>query len=137
MSGMTLFETLLVLTITILVTVSGVIGLSALQSLFQLRSTGDEIRAQLQYGRELAIANKGGAQYRIGYSSGSVILSANGSDVSRFQVPGVISFSPSTFDWGFAPVTGELTGCSLPCTLGLTMRGNSEIIIVRSNGIIE
>ena len=137
MSGMTLIETLLVIAITTVITVSAGFGLAVMQSQFQLRSSGDEIRSQLQYGRELAIANGNYIEYTIRNEGNSVILLGGGAEIARYQVPERISFSPAAFSWGFAPVTGLLTGCSLPCTLGLTLRGNSEIIIVRSNGIVD
>lgn len=136
MSGMTLLETLLVMLLITVITMAGGFGLAQLQTQFQLRGTGDEIRSQLQYGRELAIANKGWSGYRIKSINGLVVLVSDGRELSRVTIPRGMNMSPPVFDWGFAPVTGQLSGCALPCSLGLSLKGSSETVIIQSNGIV-
>ena len=137
MKGMTLLEVLLVIALTAIIVVTGVFGYGAMQTSLSLRSAGDEIRSQLQLGRELAIANMNGVAYRIKSSGGVVILFGGDREIKRFQMPVGISSSPSVFDWGFSSVTGSLIGCSLPCTIGLSARGGSELITIRANGIVD
>jgi len=135
--GFTFLEVVLVVAITVAVTAAGVAGLSQLQAVFKLRSAGDEIRSQLQYGRELAIANKDQLSYEISLVSGIVILRSNLGEIARFQSPAGITYSPSSFNWGFTPLTGQLTGCVLSCQLTLTSTGNTELVIFQQNGIVN
>ncbi len=135
--GFTFIELVLVVAITVAITASGIVGLSQLQAIFKLRSSGDEIRSQLQYGRELAIANKDQLSYQISLVSGVVILRSNLGEITRFQSPAGITYSPSSFTWGFTPLTGQLTGCALPCQLTLTSIGNTELVIFQQNGIVN
>lgn len=137
MRGMTLLEVLLVIALTAAISVTGVMGLSQLTAIFRLRSAGDEIRALLQYGRELATANKNQVAYSLVFSSGVVSLTGGGTEVGRFQPPAEIIFAPASFSWGFTPLSGALTGCALPCQLTLSNVGNSEIITIQANGVIN
>ncbi len=135
--GLSLIELLLVLAIVSVITAAGVVGLSQLQAIFKLRSAADEIRGQLQYGRELAIPNKDQLIYQISLSSGTVILKSNNGEITRFQSPAGVTYSPASFTWGFSPITGLLTGCTLPCTLSLTSSGNTELVIFQANGLVN
>lgn len=134
---MTLFEIMLVIGITGLITVAAILGLGTLQSSFRVRSAADEIRAQLELGRELAIANQDQASYRIGNQEGVVILYADNVELSRFIPPQGLTFSPETFEWGFTPITGELTGCTLPCSLTLSSGGSTELINIHASGVVD
>lgn len=136
-AGFTFIELVLVVVITVAITAAGVVGLSQLQAIFKLRSAGDEIRSQLQYGRELAIANKDQLSYQISLVSGIVTLRSNQGEIARFQSPAGISYSPSSFTWGFSPLTGQLIGCALPCQLTLTSADNVEMVIFQQNGIVN
>ncbi len=135
--GFTFFEILLVIAIGSAITAIGIIGLSQLQTIFKLRSSGDEVRSMLQLGRELAIANKGQVAYTLALSAAVFSLSGGGIEVARFQPPAGITYQPTTFSWGFTPLTGTLIGCTLPCSLVLTSGGETEAIIVSTNGIIN
>lgn len=136
-SGMTLLELLLVIGLATAVLAAGSVSWSQLSIIFRLRSAGDEIRGLLQYGRELAKANKNQASYSLSFASGVMILSGSGVEVGRYQSPAGIIFSPAMFNWGFSPLSGQLTGCPLPCQLTLTGGDNSEVITIQSNGIID
>lgn len=135
--GLTFIEILLVITITAAIAGVGVVGLSQLQSVFKLRSAADVVRGQLQYGRELAIANKDQLSYEISLSSGTVILRSNAGEIDRFQSPAGVVYSPAAFTWGFMPLTGLLTGCALPCQLTLTIGDNTELVIFQANGLVN
>lgn len=135
--GMTFIEILLVMTIAILIAARGISGLSQLQAVFKLREAADEIRAALQLGRESAIANKYQETYQISLASGVVILRSNAGEIVRYLSPEGITYSPVSFNWGFAPLTGQLTGCTLPCQLTLTSSGNTELVIFQTNGIVN
>lgn len=137
MKGLTFIEILLVIAITAAITGAGVVGLSQLQSVFKLRSAADMIRGQLQYGRELAVANKDQLSYEISLSSGTVILRSNVGEIDRFQSPTGIVYSPSSFTWSFTPLTGQLAGCPLPCELTLTIGDNTELVIFQTNGLVN
>ncbi|KKT42198.1 MAG: hypothetical protein UW31_C0009G0044 [Candidatus Collierbacteria bacterium GW2011_GWA2_44_13] len=63
--GFTLFEIMLVMALMVAVTAIGIINLARLQSVFSLRSSADEIKAEIQYGRELAVANKDSGLYNV------------------------------------------------------------------------
>lgn len=134
---MTFIEILLVMTIAILIAAGGVSGLSQLQAVFKLRGAADEIRAALQLGRESAIANKDQETYQISLASGVVILRSTAGEIVRYLGPEGITYSPASFNWGFAPLTGQLTGCPLPCQLTLTSSGNTELVIFQTNGIVN
>lgn len=136
-AGFTFIELVLVVAITAAITASAIVGLSQLQAVFKIRSAGDEIRSQLQYGRELSIANKDQLSYQISLTSGIVVLRSNLGEIARFQSPAGITYSPASFTWGFSPITGQLTGCSLPCQLTLTSIGNTEVVIFQQNGIVN
>lgn len=135
--GMTFIEILLVMGITVLIAAGGVSGLSQLQAVFKLRGAADEIRAALQLGRELAKANKDQETYRIILASGVVVLRSNAGEIVRYLSPEGIAYSPSAFTWGFAPLTGQLTGCQLPCQLSMTSSGNAELVVFQTNGIVN
>lgn len=134
---MTFIEILLVMTVAILIAMGGVSGLSQLQAVFKLREASDEIRAALQLGRESAIANKDQETYQISLASGVIILRSTVGEIVRYLSPGGITYSPATFNWGFAPLTGQLTGCPLPCQLTLTLGGSTELVIFQTNGIVN
>ncbi len=135
--GFSFIEIVLVILIITSVTASGVVGLSQLQAVFKLRAAADEIRGQLQYGRELAIANKDQLSYTISLASGTIILRSGSSELARYQSPAGITYSPASFTWGFSPLTGELTGCALPCQLTLTSGGSTEAVIFQANGLVN
>lgn len=137
MKGLTFIEILLVVALTVAISAGGIAGLSQLQAVFKLRGAADEIRAALQLGRELAIANKDQETYQVGLASGIVILRSNAGEIVRYLSPEGITYSPPAFTWGFAPLTGELTGCALPCQLTLTSGGNTELVIFQTNGIVN
>ncbi|EKD53278.1 MAG: hypothetical protein ACD_61C00086G0001, partial [uncultured bacterium] len=84
-SGFTLIELVVVFAVVSVVTIIGVIDLSRLQRIFKLRSAADEIKSHIQYGRELAVANKNGAAYNVNLSGSVVKLSADGAEFSRYQ----------------------------------------------------
>jgi len=130
-------EMILMIAISAAIAAMGIVGLSQLQAVFKLRSAGDEIRSRLQLGRELAIANKDQVSYSITLTSGVVTLRSNSGEISRFQTPGGITYSPNVFTWNFTPSTGMLTGCTLPCQLSLTSGGNTELVIFNENGIVN
>lgn len=134
--GFTLFEIAIVFVIGIAITTAGIITLSRLQSLFRLRTAADEMRSQIQYGRELAIANKDQSLYGIVLSGNIFRLTADGEDISRYQIPSSIIVSPTSMLWNFAPVTGVVQSCS-PCQIELTRGGLLESIIIQSNGIVN
>jgi len=134
---MTLFEVILVIGIASLITVSAVLGLGNLQSSFKVRSAADEIRAQLELGRELSISNQNQASYSISNASGSVVLYSSGVELSRYIPAQGVIFSPEAFDWSFTPITGGLIGCSLPCNLVLTSGNSSETITIYENGVVN
>ena len=134
---MTFIEILLVTTIAIMITVGGVSGLSQLQAVFKLREAADEIRAALQLGRELAIANKDQQVYQVDLNSGIMTLRSNAGEIIRYLGPEGITYSPASFNWGFTPLTGQLTGCVLPCQLTLSSGGNMELVLFQANGIVN
>lgn len=135
--GFTIFEMLLVISITTAIAAAGIIGLSELQAIFKIRSASDEIRALLQLGRELAIANKNQVDYTIQFSSNVAVLCAGQAEIARYISPEGIIYSPNSFTWGFTPKSGELTGCPLPCNLSLTSTNNTELITIQTNGIVN
>lgn len=135
--GLTLIEILLVTALTVAISAGGIAGLSQLQSVFKLRGAADEIRAQLQLGRELASANKDQETYQISLVSGIVVLRSLAGEIGRYLSPDGITYSPSSFAWGFAPLSGLLTGCPLPCQLTLTAGENTELVIFQANGIVN
>lgn len=134
---MTFIEILLVMTVAILIAAGGISGLSQLQAVFKLRGAADEIRAALQLGRESAIANKDQETYQISLDSGVVILRSTAGEIVRYLGPEGITYSPASFNWGFAPLTGQLTDCVLPCQLTLTSGENIELVIFQTNGIVN
>ena len=134
---MTLFEVLLVVFIVSVIILSGSFGWVALQTAFSLRSVGDEIRSQMQLGRELSRAGMNGADYQIRHTGNSVVLLSDGVEIRRYLLPSNVSLTPLLFNWSFSPITGDIVGCSLPCVIGVTMRGTSESIIIRANGIVD
>lgn len=133
--GFTFFEILLVVAISTAITATGIVGLSRLQAIFKLKGAADTIRGQLQLGRELAIANKDQVNYQIKLNSGIVILTGGNNEIARYQTPLGISYTPSTFTYGFTVLTGTLSGCALPCHIVLTSGADSETITVFENGI--
>lgn len=135
-AGFTLFEILLVLALSVSIVAFGAIGLSHLQALFQLRSSADEIKARLEYGRELAIANKDNKNYSLTLSGSSINLLAGTQTVSQYQVPTGIVLVPSSLVWNFSPTTGKITSCDT-CQLILNFRGLSDLIIVQPNGLVN
>lgn len=136
MPGFTLFEILLVVVIGLVISGIGVIGLASLQTVFRVRSSADEIRSLVQFGRELAIANKDQVSYGV-YLTGNIVkLSAGPNEISRFQVPGGVVLSPSSFSWQFTPLTGVISSCS-PCQLSLSSGSTQEVINVQDNGLVN
>ena len=135
--GMTLLEVLVVIALVITMTATGAVALSELQAIFKLRSTADEIRSMLQLGRELAVANKDLVAYTISLSGGLTVLQAGSNELVRYLAPAGITFSPSTFTYGFTPLTGQLTGCALPCGETLEYGNNSELVTIQANGIVN
>ena len=134
--GFTLFEIMLVMALMVAVTAIGIINLARLQSVFSLRSSADEIKAEIQYGRELAVANKDSGLYNV---TGSVLafkLLKNGGEISRYQIPQGMVMTPLSFSWNFTPLTGALNTCS-PCQISLFFRGLTEIINIQANGIVD
>lgn len=134
--GFTLIELVVVLAVVSIVTTIGMINLSRLQKIFKLRSAADEITAQIQYGRELAVANKNGAVYDVNLSGSVVKLSADGAEFSRYQIPQGVSVNPISFDWNFTPITGLLSTCS-PCRITLSAGDVLEIINIQANGLVN
>lgn len=135
-AGFTLFEIMLVMFLTVAITVIGVVSLSRLQVLFMLRSSADEIKSQLQYGRQLAIANKDNATYNYSLSGSLFRLTANGVEVSRYKIPEKLSVEPVTFSMNFTPLTGLVASCA-PCQITLSSGDQVEIINIQANGIID
>ncbi len=135
-SGFTLIELVVVFAVVSVVTIIGVIDLSRLQRIFKLRSAADEIKSHIQYGRELAVANKNGAAYNVNLSGSVVKLSADGAEFSRYQIPTGVSLNPISFDWNFSPTTGLLPACS-PCQVILSAGDVSEIINIQANGLVN
>lgn len=133
--GFTLFEILIILSLTAALTAASTIGLSQLQSIFRLRSAGDEIRALIQLGREYALANKDTATYGVSLQSGAFKLLKNSVELSRYQVPSGILIAPASFSWSFVPITGILNGCA-PCQVSLSSLGNFEVINISDNGMV-
>lgn len=134
--GFTLFELILVMALVIMVSTVGLVNLARLQNIFKIRSSADEIRAQIQYGRELAIGNKDRVIYNVNLSGTILKLRADDKEISRFQVPTGIVLTPSNLDWNFTPVTGELTSCP-SCQIVLTAGDTSETINIQANGIVD
>ena len=134
--GFTLFELLIVMTIVVVVTSVGIVNLYRLQNVFRLRSSADEIKAQIQYGRELAIANKKYLTYNVNLSGLIFKLQANNKEISRYQIPKGIVITPLSLDWNFTPVTGDLPSCN-SCQIILTQGNQSEVINIQSNGIVN
>lgn len=135
--GLTFIDIVMVVGITSIIVSAGIVGLTQLQSVFKLRSSGDEIRSLLQLGRELAVANKDQQNYSVSLNSGIVILRSDSGEISRYQSPGGIIYNPISFNWSFAPLTGLPVECTLPCQLTLTSGDNTEIIIFQKNGIVN
>ncbi len=134
--GFTLFEILIVLSLAAAITTVSIIGLSQLQAIIRLRNTGDEIRAMIQLGREYTLANKDSAVYSVSLASGTFKLLENSFELSRYQIPPGIIVDPVIISEEFTPVTGKLTNCS-PCQINLSSMGNSEIIMIQENGIVN
>lgn len=134
--GFTLFEILLVLALCASLTAFGAISLSHLQALFQLRSSADEIKARVEYGRELAIANKDNKNYSLTLTGSSINLLAGNQTISQYQVPTGIVLIPSSLVWSFTPTTGKIIQCDT-CQLTLNFRGSSDSIIVQPNGLVN
>jgi type II secretory pathway component PulJ len=136
--GFTLLEVIMVATFIIAFTVAGTIGLQQLQEVFKLHSAGDEIRSQFQLAREKAIAGVNQTAYKVILNNRVVSLQTQaGVEVKRYQAqPGII-FSPTSFTWSFAPVTGQVSGCVAPCTLVLSSGSSSETIKIDLSGIVE
>ncbi|KKT40583.1 MAG: hypothetical protein UX47_C0003G0018 [Candidatus Collierbacteria bacterium GW2011_GWA2_46_26] len=135
-AGFTLFEVIAVMTVVMIISTLGIINLSRLQSVFVLRSSADEIRSMIQYGRELAVANKDMASYNLSLSGSVVKLQKNGLEFSRYVVPQKVTINPSSFSWIFSSITGGVQTCA-PCQLMLTSNGLNEIINIQSNGIVD
>lgn len=135
--GLTFIDIIIVVGITSIIVSAGVVGLTQLQSVFKLRSSGDEIRSLLQLGRELAVANKDQQSYSVSLNSGTVILRSGSGEISRYQSPAGIVYNPASFSWSFAPLSGLPSECSLPCQLTLTFGDNTEIIFFQKNGIVN
>ncbi|NCP47091.1 hypothetical protein COT86_02370 [Candidatus Collierbacteria bacterium CG10_big_fil_rev_8_21_14_0_10_43_36] len=134
--GFTLFEILIVMAVVLVISTAGVINLFRLQSVFILRSSADEIRSMVQYGRELAIANKDLASYSLSLSGSVVNLQKNGLEFSRYIIPQKVMINPASFYWSFMPITGGVETCS-PCQLLLRSNGINEIINIQTNGIVD
>lgn len=134
--GFTLFEIMLVITMSVAITAIGIVSLSRLYKIFTLKSASDEIRSQLQYGRELAIAQKNMATYSVSLSGGIISLNKDSVEVSRYQIPSGVSPNPVSFVWTFESGTGSVSSC-VSCSLTLTSVGLSEVITIQSNGIIN
>ncbi len=135
-AGFTLYEVLIVMTIVVLVSTVGIVNLSKLQNVFRIRSSADEIKALIQYGRELAIGNKNRAIYNINLSGNIFKLQADGKEMSRYQIPSGVVLTPASLNWNFTPVTGALTSCP-SCEIVLTSGGSSETINIQANGIVN
>lgn len=136
MKGFTLFEVVIVMTIVIVISAVGIVNLSRLQNVFRLKSSADQIKAQIQLGRELAIANKNGAIYNINLSSNIFKLQADGKEMDRYQIPAGIVMTPTSINWNFTSVSGELSSCS-SCQITLTLGNQTEIINIHANGIVN
>lgn len=134
--GFTIFELIIVLFLTGVVTVLGIISLTRLQALFKLRTAADEITAQIQFGREAAIANKGNAIYSFSFSGSIFRLTADSKEISRYTLPDNVVVSPPTITMNFTPITGAIPTCS-PCQITLAVSGLSEVINIQSNGIVN
>lgn len=135
--GMTFIEIMIVIALITGISAGGVLGLSQLQTIFKLRGAADEIRSALQLGRELTLAKKDQETYQISLSSDVIILRSNSQEIVRYLTPSGIIFTPSSFTWGYAPLTGLLTGCTLPCQLTMTANDNVEAVIVHENGLVN
>lgn len=135
-AGFTLFEIMLVITMSVSITAIGMVSLSRLYKIFTLKSASDEIRSQLQYGRELAIAQKDKAAYSVSLSGGIMSLNKNQTEISRYLIPSGVSSSPTSFVWNFVSGIGSIESCA-SCSLTLTSVGMTEIITIQSNGIIN
>ncbi len=135
-AGFTLFEVVLVMALVMIVSTVGIVNLARLQNLFRLRSSADEIKAQIQYGRELAIANKNRSIYSVNLSGSIFKLQADGKEINRYQIPSGIVMTPSSLNWNFTPVTGALASC-LSCQIILSSGSQSENINIHSNGIVN
>ncbi len=135
-NGFTLFEIVLVMAIVVVVTTIGIVNLASLQRGFRLRSSADEIKSLMQYGRELAIANKNRAIYNVNLSGNIFKLQADGYEMSRYQIPDGIALNPESLDWNFTPTTGILVDCSL-CQIVLSAGDQLETINILPNGIVD
>ncbi len=134
--GFTLFEILLIFALSASITAFGAISLARLQALFQVRSAADEIKSRVQYGRDLAIANKDAQSYSLTLVGSSVKLLSSGQTISQYQVPVGIVMAPTSLTWSFTPTTGAIASCTT-CTLDLSFRGVTESIIVQANGLVN
>lgn len=115
---------------------AGTINLAHLQTIFKLRSTAEEIKSFLQYGRELAIANKNQTPYSISMSGAALSLLAGGQEFTRLQIPAKITVNPPVFSWNYSAYTGDITSCSL-CNITLSSQDITESIIVQTNGMVN
>lgn len=137
-SGLTLLELLLVMGLVGMFTVAGGIGLSSLYESFTVRSAGDEIRTLLRQAREYTLSRRESTNYQIRLSNNIITLeNVSGVELDRYQAPTDLVFSPNSLLWSFLPITGEPTGCVLPCQLTLSLKGTTEIIEISQSGIIE
>jgi Tfp pilus assembly protein FimT len=127
---------MMVMALVTLVSAIGLVNLSRLQNVFRLRSSADEIKAQIQYGRELAIGNKDRAIYNVNLSGTIFRLQADGKEISRFQIPAGVALTPASINWNFTPITGELTACS-SCQIVLVAGEATETINIQANGIVD
>lgn len=136
--GFTFLEVILVFTFMAALAALGGINISALQSSFKLAATADEVRSLLKTARQLSLSNYNQTSYKLNLSGKIISLqTAQGAEVQRYQAPADVDFSPTSFTYSFANVTGAVSGCVLPCSITLTSANNTQVININSNGIIN
>lgn len=137
-SGFTLLELLLVFAIIVTVTAAGVVGLSQITAIFRLRAAADETRALFQLGRELTLARQDQTTYQLALDPNLIQLKTiAGTEIARYAPPtGVVYTTPNNL-WSFTPVSGLVSGCTLPCQIQLSLGGNTETINLYANGLID
>jgi hypothetical protein len=114
----------------------GVMSYYRLQTIFQLRSSADEIRSLMQYGRELAITNKDQGSYDITYTNKVFRLKVDSNEMYRVTIPSRMTVIPASLFWRYSPLTGNIPNCS-PCDITLTFNGEDEVITIQENGLVN
>jgi len=135
--GFTLLEMVVVLAIMMTIISLGGIGLKAVQDEGRVRAVSDETRNLLKWARELSLANKSSVNYQMRLESGMMVVEAVGGGGKKwYQVERGVEILPESLEWGFAPITGEATGCSV-CEITIMAGRVQETILIGEGGIVR